>query len=42
LQTLLDNNPDFFSVENMGENDGVFDFMERLIFDILAMTTENK
>jgi hypothetical protein len=42
LQTLLDNNPDFFSVDNMPDNEGVFLFMEKLIFEILAMTTENK
>jgi hypothetical protein len=38
----LDENPDFFAIENIQENEGVFNFMEKLIFDILAMTTENK
>ena len=42
LQTLLEVDPDYFSLENQDANQGMFDFMTRLTFDILSMTTENK
>ena len=42
LQTLLEADPDYFSLENQDANHGMFEFMSRLTFDILSMTTENK
>jgi hypothetical protein len=42
LQTLLEADPDYFSLENQDANHGMFEFMSRLTFDILSMTTKNK
>ena len=39
---LLEADPDYFSLENQDANHGIFNFMSRLSFDILSMTTENK
>lgn len=46
IEMMLKNSPESLSIQNEEEDGGscqrLFDFMERLIFDLLAMTSENK
>ena len=41
IETLMTKEPQLIS-DDTEENDQLFNFMERLIFDILSMTSENK
>jgi hypothetical protein len=42
IQNLLDKNPGFFAEENVEENNGVFEFMERMVFEVIAQQSDNK